>query len=97
MDPLEDVIILQLLKYAIAFVALVGAWFHFLGITRLKGTGRAWITWGFALILLYWAFYYIQSILGALVLSHQIWVRVGVFLVCSLITACGVEAWKRGK
>lgn len=96
-DPLESVIILQLIKYFIAAVGLLGAVFQTMRAIKLKGSGREWITWGFAFIQFYWAFYYIQSLLGGIVMGHQIWVRIGIFVACSLITSCGIEAWKRGK
>ena len=98
MDPLEDVIILNIVKYAIALVGIIGAGFHFARYTQIKGTGREWITFGFGVILTYWSFYYLRSSIGLdLGMTHQIWVRIGIFLTVCLITDCGIEAWWRGR
>lgn len=94
-DPLETVLMLQILKYLIAGIGLFGAYFQAHKAITNKKEENTWISWGTAAILLYWSFYYTQSILGGLVMSHQIWVRVGVFLSVCLPTARGIEIWKK--
>lgn len=92
---MESSVIMQILKYIIAGAGLVTCVVYASLARRHKGTPIAIIDWMIAGIGLYWAFYYVQSILGGLVTPHQVWVRSPLLVTLALFIAKGLTNLRR--
>ena len=94
---IESNIILNIMKYLIVAASLLMAYAEFRQAISLKGKPYAWAKWALGAMGIYWAFYYVQSILGGLITSHQIWVRSPLLLTISLIAAGALMSVRRMK
>ena len=93
MDALEGIIVLQIFKYLIAITGIaIGILYTILAI-RYRGQACAIPKWVIAIMGFYWSFYYIQSILGGILASHQIWVRSPLFVTLMAILFMGWLSW----
>jgi hypothetical protein len=88
---------LELLKYPIVLVGLTMAIVHIKLAIKYKGMPCAWTKWGIALMGIYWAFYYMQSIVikGGIFSGHQVWVRSPILVTLALVTAMGILSLRR--
>lgn len=80
------------MKLAIVIVALIMAYAEFGQAIRFRW---AWTKWGLGFMGLYWAAYYIQSLLGIGLLQHQIWVRSGILMMLALVGANALMSLRR--
>lgn len=88
--------ILEFLKIPIVIVSLILAVVHVMLAIKYKGQPCEWTKWGIAIMGLYWAFYYAQSLLyGGIFQGHQIWVRSPILITLSIMTAMGILSLRR--
>lgn len=82
---------MEAIKYGIVIVCLIGGIAEMKIALLKKGTHYAWIKWALGWMLIYWAGYYtfsiIRSLFGFTLEAHQIFVRAGIFLTVSFVTA----------
>ena len=83
--------ILEVEKYAIVIVGLFMAYAELGQALKYR---KAWTKWGLGFMGIYWAVYYTYAIIrpyfGVLLPTHQVFVRAGVLLTISLVSA---NAW----
>lgn len=98
MNPLEDIWMLELLKYLIAISGLgIGIVYLKLAI-KYKGLICAYPKWIISLLGFYWCGYYIRSILNIGVTGHQIWVRSPLFVTLAAVLFMGIlSLWRLEK
>ena len=93
--------IMEITKYLIVIFALLMAYAEIRQAVRLKGTGYAWIKWCLGFAGIFWAGYYIQSILQSLfdfgLPAHQIYVRGGILFTVAFVAAGALISLRRGK
>lgn len=92
---------LEALKYAIVIVCLIGGVAEIMVAKHYKKEAYAKIKFALGVMLFYWALYYAFSIirtrLGLSLETHQIFVRGGIFLICSFITAGALMSLRRAR
>lgn len=94
----ESSVILYIMKFAIVAVALLMAYAEIRQALRLKGSGYAWVKWCLGIMGLYWAVYYLRSIIGfELGITHQIWVRSPLLLTLAFVAAGAILSLRRGR
>ena len=94
----ESNIILEIMKYFIVVVALIMAYAEIRQALKLKGSGYAWVKWCLGGAGIYWAVYYIRSILDLnLGPVHQIWVRSPLLLTLAFVAAGAILSLRRGR
>lgn len=87
---------LDVIKYLIVISSLIMAYAEIAQAVRLKGTSYAWIKWALGVMGLYWAGYYIRSILELQIgTTHQIWVRAPLLLTISFVASGAIMSLKR--
>lgn len=94
---IESNIILNVMKYFIVAAALIMAYAEVMQALKYRREPWSWVKWALGIMALYWAFYYLQSILGGIISSHQIWVRSPLLLTISLVGANAIMSLRRVK
>ena len=91
---LEENVILIGMKWAIAIMGLglTGIWL--MAFKNFRNSAYRCIFMLKALVGLFWAFYYFQSLIGGIVTAHQIWVRAGILITLSASIAIGIAFLK---
>jgi len=98
MDPLEGALVPEMFKYLLVLAGLsLGVVYTILAI-RYKGYACEIPKWVIAICGFYWAFYYLQSILGGILAAHQIWVRSPLFITLIAVLLMGIlSLWRLEK
>ena len=94
---IEGNLILNIMKYIIASAGLVVALVWWLVTRKFRQSAYKVLFWMVFCIGIYWAFYYVQSILGGFVVPHQIWVRAPILLSLGLFIGLGIALLKEMK
>lgn len=88
----------ELLKICLILASMYALFWELMEAYRLRRAGYLWIKIGFAIMVLYWAGYYLRSALGISIgAGHQIWVRAPLLITVMLIGASASLSWFRNR
>jgi hypothetical protein len=66
-------------------------------LSKKSNINYIWVKWGLGIIGVYWAAYYIRSILGISVPLHQVFVRGAIFVTVALVASGALMSLRRVK